>query len=189
MRIVSSAALPARRRARVADAAIITTSRDRACCGLEGWRRIFVDMRVLTVSFPGGVAVDATYEGHTVHTDQPVRAGGNDSAMSPFDLFFASIATCMGFYALRFCQERGLSSKGLRLTLEPVRDENGKRVALVRVAVQLPAGFPEKYRQPMERVIDHCAVKKHIMEPPLFELTLSDARTEPAASSGALQPA
>ena len=58
-------------------------------------------------------------------------------------------------------------------TLEPVRDENGKRVTLVRVAVQLPAGFPEKYKPPMERAIDHCAVKKHIMEPPLFELTFA----------------
>ena len=129
-------------------------------------------MSAFTVSFPGGVAVDATYEGHTVHTDQPARAGGSDSAMSPFDLFFASIATCMGFYALRFCQERGLPTEGLRLTLDPIREQDGKRVTLVRIAVQLPAGFPEKYRSPIERAIDHCAVKKHIVEPPRFELNV-----------------
>ncbi len=127
-------------------------------------------MSAFTVSFPGGVAVAATYDAHTVHTDQPVQSGGNDSAMSPFDLFFASIATCIGFYALRFCQERGLPTEGLHLTLEPVREENGKRVTLVRIAVQLPAGFPEKYRSPIERAVDHCAVKKHILEPPQFEL-------------------
>ena len=128
------------------------------------------DVNAFIVSFPGGVAVDATYGGHTVHTDQPVPAGGSDSAMSPFDLFFASIATCMGFYALRFCQERGLSTEGLRLTLDPIREQEGKRVTLVRIGVQLPAGFPEKYRLPIERAIDHCAVKKHIVEPPRFEL-------------------
>lgn len=127
-------------------------------------------MSAFTVSFPGGVAVDATYGGHSVHTDQPGDIGGTDSAMSPFDLFFASIATCMGFYALRFCQERGLSTEGLRLTLEPVRDENGKRVTLVRIAVQLPTGFPAKYRLPIERAIDHCAVKRHIVESPQFDL-------------------
>ena len=143
-------------------------------------------MSAFTVSFPGGVAVDATYEGHTVHTDQPVRAAGNDSAMSPFDLFFASIATCMGFYALRFCQERGLATEGLFLTLEPVREEIGKRVALVRIGVQLPAGFPEKYRTAIERAIDHCAVKKHILEPPRFELSLRDANGAPALPSDAL---
>ena len=138
-------------------------------------------MSTFTVSFPGGVAVDATYEGHTVHTDQPVDVGGADSAMSPFDLFFASIATCMGFYALRFCQERGLSTEGLGLTLDPIREQEGKRVTLVRIAVQLPAGFPEKYRGAIERAIDHCAVKKHIVEPPRFELRLSDANREPGA--------
>lgn len=39
-------------------------------------------MTSVTISFPGGVAVDATYKGHTIRTDQPVPAGGTDSAMS-----------------------------------------------------------------------------------------------------------
>lgn len=72
-------------------------------------------MSIVTVNFPGGVVVDATYKGHTVRTDQPLQAGGSDSAMSPFDLLFASMATCMGFYALRFCQERSLPHRGIAL--------------------------------------------------------------------------
>lgn len=127
-------------------------------------------MSSFTISFPGGVAVDATYKGHSIRTDQPVDAGGEDSAMSPFDLFFASIATCMGFYALRFCQQRSLPTEGLGLTLDPIRDEEGKHVSVVRVSLQLPTGFPEKYRTAIERAVDHCAVKKHILEPPQFEL-------------------
>ena len=138
-------------------------------------------MSAFTVSFPGGVAVDATYRGHTVHTDQPVQSGGAGSAMSPFDLFFASIATCMGFYALRFCQERGLSTVGLRLTLDPIREDDTKRVTLVRIDVELPAGFPEKYRSSIERVIDLCAVKKLVMEPPRFELHVAAPELEPVS--------
>src|SRR5687767_3126920 len=110
---------------------------------VRGYSRI---MSVMTVSFPGGVAVDAEFKGHTVRTDQPEKAGGASSAMPPFDLFLASIATCMGFYALRFCQERNLSTDGLRLTLEPIRDEELKRVATLRINLELPAGFPDKYR-------------------------------------------
>src|SRR3954470_20326066 len=98
-------------------------------------------MNLMTVSFPGGVAVDATFNGHTVHTDQPINSGGTGSAMSPFDLFFASIGTCMGFYAVRFCQERNLSAEGLRLTLEPVREGDGKQVTVLRIAVELPDAF------------------------------------------------
>lgn len=129
-------------------------------------------MSSVTVSFPGGVAVDATYKGHTVRTDQPGAAGGADAAMSPFDLFLASIAACMGFYALRFCQERNLSIEGLGLTLEPVRHDETKRITVIRVNLVLPSAFPEKYRAAIERAVDHCAVKKHILEPPAFELRL-----------------
>jgi putative redox protein len=126
----------------------------------------------LSITFPGGVAVDATTNGHTVRMDQPVPLG-SDTAMSPFDLFLASIGACMGFYALRFCQERGIPTEGLRLALDPVRDEQRKRIATLQIALQLPQGFPEKYREALRRAVDHCSVKRHLLEPPAFELSLS----------------
>jgi ribosomal protein S12 methylthiotransferase accessory factor len=124
------------------------------------------------VSFPGGVAVEASAKGHTVRTDQPAPLGG-DSAPAPFDLFIASIATCMGFYALRFCQERGIATEGLGLSLETVRDVEKKRLSTIKTALTLPPGFPEKYRGAIERAVDQCAVKKHMIEPPAFELSVS----------------
>ena len=126
----------------------------------------------IAVSFPGGVAVEADVKGHRVRTDQP-RPHGEDSAPAPFDLFLASIATCMGFYALRFCQERGIATEGLGLSLETVRDEAKKRLATIKVALTLPLGFPEKYMGAIQRAVDQCAVKKHMVEPPAFELTVS----------------
>jgi ribosomal protein S12 methylthiotransferase accessory factor len=126
---------------------------------------------MMEVSFPGGVAVEATFHGHTVRTDQP-SPQGDDSAMSPFDLFFASLATCMGFYALRFCQERGIETKGLAVKLKTQRDETKKRVAKVAVDLTLPEGFPEKYRDAILRAVDHCAVKRHVLEPPEFAIEI-----------------
>jgi ribosomal protein S12 methylthiotransferase accessory factor len=128
------------------------------------------------VSFPGGVMVDATYRGLTVRTDQPAPLGG-DSAMSPFDLLFASLATCMGFYALRFCQERGLSTEGLGLTLEAIRDRETKKMTTVNVALRVPEGFPAKYAQALHRAVDLCAVKKVLMDPPQFQIEIVGAET------------
>jgi ribosomal protein S12 methylthiotransferase accessory factor len=130
----------------------------------------------MTISFPGGVAVDATFKGHTLRTDQP-KPLGDDSAMSPFDLFLASIGTCMGFYALRFCQERDLATDGLALTLDPIRDAQGKRVAKMNIALQLPHGFPEKYADAILRAVDHCAVKRHLHDAPEFVITSHRAET------------
>ena len=126
----------------------------------------------IAVSFPGGVAVEADVKGHKVRTDQPPPLGGG-TAVSPFDLFLASIATCMGFYALRFCQERGIATEGLGLSLETVSDEAKKRIATIRVALTLPPGFPERYGDAIRRAVDQCAVKKQMVEPPAFELTVS----------------
>ena len=126
----------------------------------------------IAVSFPGGVAVDAHVGGHVVHTDQPAPHGGG-TASAPFDLFLASIATCMGFYALRFCQEREIATEGLGLSLETVRDDAKKRLSTIRVALTLPPGFPEKYTDAIRRAVDQCAVKKQMVEPPAFELTVS----------------
>lgn len=125
----------------------------------------------VAVSFPGGVAVDARLGAHVIRTDQPAPYG-HDGAPAPFDLFVASIATCMGYYALRFCQERGIATEGLGLSLETIRDPEKKRLATIKAALTLPPGFPEKYAGAIQRAVDQCAVKKHMVEPPAFELSV-----------------
>ena len=66
----------------------------------------------MIVSFPGGLKVDAEYKGFTVKTDQPEGEGGENTAPSPFDLFFCSVGTCAGFYVLSFCRERDENRRG-----------------------------------------------------------------------------
>lgn len=124
----------------------------------------------MKITFPGGLAVDAEYKGFTVHTDQPTEHGGGGTGPAPFDLFLASLGTCAGLYVLRFCQQRGLSTAGLGLTLKTAKDPEGKRIDLVRLEIQLPDGFPDKYREAAIRAADQCAVKRHIAEPPRFEV-------------------
>ena len=128
---------------------------------------------MIEVTFPGGVAVDASVHGHLIHTDQPLLGGGTDSGPAPFDLFLASIATCAGFYALRFCQQRGIETADLGVTLTPVRGD--KRIDALRIDLRLPAGFPEKYRDAIVRAVDQCAVKRAILEPPRFEIAVHEA--------------
>lgn len=124
---------------------------------------------LIDVTFPGGLKVDASIAGHHVRTDQREKHGGEGSAPPPFDLFLASIATCMGLYALRFCQQRGIDTEGLHLSLETEKNPDTKMISVVRTRLQLPAGFPPKYVRAIERSMDQCTVKKHMMDPPRFE--------------------
>lgn len=136
----------------------------------------------MEITFPGGLAVNASFKSFTVATDQRTDHGGGGSAPEPFDLFLASIGTCAGLYALRFCQERDLSTEGLALTLDVERDPERKRLAAIRLEIRLPDGFPEKYRAAIVRAADQCAVKRHILEPPRFEVTTAEARAAAPAA-------
>lgn len=127
----------------------------------------------MEITFPGGLGVNASYKGFTIATDQNAAHGGGGSAPEPFDLFLASIGTCAGFYALRFCQERSIPTEGLALTLDTVRDLERKRIATIVLEVRLPEGFPEKYRSALLRSIDQCAVKRHVVDPPRFEVMVA----------------
>lgn len=129
----------------------------------------------MTITFPGGAAVDAHFKDFTVHTDQSVQHGGRGAAPEPFDLFLASLGTCAGLFALRFCQQRQIDTTGLGVTLTTEKDADAKRLSTVRIEIQLPEGFPEKYQDAIVRAADQCTVKRHILEPPVFEVVAAPA--------------
>jgi len=118
----------------------------------------------MQIVFPGGARVDALMGPHTVVTDQ------DGSAPSPFGLFLASIGTCAGIYVLGFCQHRGLSTEGIKIVQRAVADPNTRMVDRIELDIVVPPGFPEKYHDALVRAADQCAVKKHLEQPPTFEV-------------------
>ncbi len=124
----------------------------------------------ITIVFSDGLKVDAEFKGFLVKTDQPVHQGGGGTAPSPFDLFLASLATCAGFYALEFCQARKIPTRELAVSMGTERGAVSKMIDKVTIRVDLPPGFPEKYKEAIVKAIDHCAVKAHILRPPQFEI-------------------
>jgi len=124
----------------------------------------------MTITFPGGKKVNAEYNGFTHRTDQPLQAGGEDTAPSPFDLFLASLGTCAGFFVLSFCQQRGIDTAGIELRQRVERDQRTHLIVKVDVEILLPASFPVKYRAAVVQAAQACTVKKHLQNPPQFNL-------------------
>ena len=58
----------------------------------------------------------------------------------------------------------------MKVSLQPISDPESRRIATIRLAVELPADLPEKYRPAIVRAVDQCAVKRHIVEPPEFDV-------------------
>jgi len=122
----------------------------------------------MTVTFSGGKKVDASYNGFTIATDQAVDSGGDGSAPEPFDYFLSSIATCAGIYVLGFCQKRELPFEDVRIVQSWERDDAGKRIATIRINIEVPPDFPEKYHKALIRAANQCSVKKTLENPPDF---------------------
>jgi putative redox protein len=131
----------------------------------------------MEITFPGGARVDASFNGLTVMTDQPVQGGGAGSAPTPFATFMASIGTCAGIYVLGFCRQRGLPTEGLKLVQRMETDRATGLVGKITLDIQLPPGFPDKYKAAVIKSAEQCAVKKHFEHPPMFEITTTAAGT------------
>lgn len=123
----------------------------------------------IVVDFPGGARVDAHLGSLTIQTDQPPPSGSG-SAPTPFATFLASIGTCAGIYVLGFCRQRGIPTDGMKIVQRMETDHETHMVSKVTLDIQLPPGFPDKYKDAVIRSADQCAVKKHLAHPPAFEI-------------------
>jgi len=120
----------------------------------------------MVIDFPGGARVDASFGPFKIETDQPPAS----SAPTPFATFLASIGTCAGIYVLGFCQQRGIPTENIKLIQRVHRKNQNGMVGKIELEIQVPEDFPQKYLLSLIRSAELCAVKKHLEQPPEFEV-------------------
>ena len=126
----------------------------------------------MEIRFPGGKKVFSDYNGFTIQTDQSAKDGGDNSAPTPSDLFFASLGTCAALYALRFCESRKFDTEKLKIRLEFQSNEKTHMAEKIVFKINLPPEFPEKYNPALIKSMNLCYVKKHLEQPPEFEFEI-----------------
>ncbi len=118
----------------------------------------------MQITFGDGDRVDALYRGKTISTDQ------EGPLPQPFELFLASIGTCTGYYVAKFCHKRDIPTDGIRLEMRRNLYPDSKMIERIEIDIQLPASFPERYREAVIRAAQQCTVKKHLDQPPAIEV-------------------
>jgi uncharacterized OsmC-like protein len=125
----------------------------------------------ITVTFGGGMKVNAHFNNFTVNTDQPKKVGGEETFPDPFSYFLSSIAACAGFFVLRFCQSRDISTAGIQIRMVNDWNNTRKLVENIQLEITVPSTFPEKYAPALIRAVNECSVKKALINPPHIEVT------------------
>jgi putative redox protein len=125
------------------------------------------DAQTMDVRFLSGEAYEVTVRGHRLVVDQPAKAGGQDSAPTPTELFVASLAGCVAFYAGRFLTRHGYGRDGLAVSAEyEMASDRPARVSGVRLTVRVPAGLPPGRWAALRAVASHCTVHNSLAVAP-----------------------
>jgi uncharacterized OsmC-like protein len=127
----------------------------------------------MRVETGGGEAYEIAVRGHRILVDQPADAGGQDTAPTPTELFVASLASCVAFYAGRYLTRHGYSRTGLAVEAQfDLATDRPARVAAVRLTLHVPADLPAERWAALRAVAAHCTVHNSLSQPPLVELTV-----------------
>jgi putative redox protein len=129
----------------------------------------------MKIRFAGNKVVHAETKGFTIITDVPSTPGGEITAPSPVDLLLASLGTCTSYYVLHFCEQHELSLDEVSLSLDVDRDEESKRITRIRMSIDVPSSFPDKYKDAVLKLASQCTVKKYLQDCPTIETVVSKA--------------
>lgn len=144
---------------------------------LEADQRETADTGHVSVEHAAGDLYRIGVRGHELWADQPADPGVGDVAPSPTELFVASLASCVAFYAGRYLTRHGLDRAGLRVDAEfTMADDRPVRVRSVMLRVTVPREMNPVQQRALAAVVDHCTVHNSLRHPPSVGITIAAAR-------------
>lgn len=144
------------------------------------------DAREIGVRFVDGESYEVSVREHRVLVDQPPEAGGGDAAPTPTELFVASLAACVAFYAGRYLTRHGYSRDGLAVRAGfDMASDRPARVSGIRLTIQAPADLPAGRRPALLAVASHCTVHNSLSVPPSVAVELTEQPPEQNVRQGA----
>ena len=127
----------------------------------------------MNITYNSGMRFDAQTHSHTIIVDQPKSDGGQDAGPTPPELFVASLGTCIGVYALWFCQKRKIPYEGMKIAINWSKSTTPPaRIDLIEAKIELPQGCPEEHKKHFIESVEKCLVHNSIMQAPEIEITV-----------------
>ena len=113
-----------------------------------------------------GFLFKAACRGHELMTDQQTKEGGTDMAMTPAEVFIASLGTCIGVFAARFCQRHNLPTEGMKVLLDWTVVKDPVRIGSIKAEIHYPHNLAEAEKKGLLRMAEACFVHETILHKP-----------------------
>ena len=127
----------------------------------------------LTATYHGGTRFDITSGRHRIITDQPAEDGGQDTGMSPVELFVGSVASCVAYFVGQFCARHNISRDGLAVEADWSMAEQPHRVGRIEIAIHLPHRISAEMKERLLKVAHGCTVHQSIAVASTVAITLN----------------
>lgn len=133
-----------------------------------------VPAQTMSVRYERGELYEIAVRGHRLFVDQPVDGGGEDLAPTPTELFVASLASCVAFYAGRYLTRHRLPRDGLAVAVTyRMAADRPARVTAIHLTVSVPASLPAERWPALQAVVQHCTVHNTMTNQPAVRIDLA----------------
>ena len=130
-----------------------------------------------------GLRTTVEADGHVFHVDEPVAAGGSDSAADPVKQLLGALGSCMAITARLYAQRKGWPLEGVDIALDIERrrgadypDYEGDATFVHEVSQRITLHGPldETQRRRIIEIAGRCPVHR-IVESPAFFVNADDS--------------
>ncbi|MDV2994476.1 MAG: hypothetical protein N4J56_004130 [Chroococcidiopsis sp. SAG 2025] len=123
-------------------------------------------MRV-DISYKSNLQFQAAARGHVITCDQPHSNGGEDTGMTPPELFLSALGSCVGFYAVKYCQTRNLDATGLKIEVSAQKTTDIPiRLDEIEIHLSLPISLSNRHQKGLENAVNACLIHATLTHPP-----------------------
>jgi len=127
----------------------------------------------MAISYLEGWRFSSKCRNHEIISDQPTEENGQDTGMTPVEMFISSIGCCMGVYAKMFCDRHEIPMEGMNIVLEWNTVKKPSRVGELQVKILFKKNIDPELQQGIVRMVKHCTVHNTINNPPVINVSIS----------------
>jgi len=111
---------------------------------------------------------------HELAVDQPIGDGGDDTGLSPVEMFVASLAACVGHYARRYLHRHQLPEDPLTVSAHWTMADKPPRIGSMRFDLGISDEIPPERRRAVLAVASHCTLHNTFVAPPDIDIGLAE---------------
>jgi uncharacterized OsmC-like protein len=124
----------------------------------------------ITVRYQEGTRFEVQGRTHRIVVDQPESEEGTDQGMTPVEIFVASLASCVAYYASTFLRRHIPDLAGLEVQSTWHYSEKPHRIGAMHFIIHVPHVLTEAQNRGLLRTVEHCTVENTIKHDPTISI-------------------